>query len=496
MAGSPTSPDTPSSDYEAMRPYWLKVATILAGADAMRAAGETYLPRFASESDLDYEARRLGAKFTNLFDELTSGLADKPFAEKVSLDEASVPARAVAFAEDIDGRGNNLHVFAGTVFRSAIHYAVTWILIDYAKAKAGASLAEERAAGVRPYWIHVPALSLLAVYADTINGKEQFTHVRIAEVSKVRDGFDEVCRKRVRIFDRAPILDEAGQVIGYAKPTFQLWEQATGKETGWKLIDEGNLSIDIIPLVPFITGQREGASWVFKPPMLALADAQIEHYQAETGLKDIKGLTAYPMLAANGVQPAMEGGQVVPVPVGPRQVMYAPPIGENGQHGEWKFIEPQATSLQFLASDVKTIEQQMRELGRQPLSAQTGNLTVVTTAFAAEKGNSAVKAWALGLKDALEQAWVITAAWLKESAKPVVSVFTDFDTGADDAADVDLLKDMRRNKDISGETYRAEAKRRGVLSADFDEEAEVKRLEAEAPDEDSEEDLEAAGAVA
>jgi hypothetical protein len=45
----------------------------------------------------------------------------------------------------------------------------------------------------------------------------------------------------------------------------------------------------------------------------------------------------------------------------------------------------------------------MRNLGRQPLA--TANLTVVTTANVSMKAHSAVQAWALLLKDALEQAW-------------------------------------------------------------------------------------------
>jgi hypothetical protein len=80
-------------------------------------------------------------------------------------------------------------------------------------------------------------------------------------------------------------------------------------------------------------------------------------------------------------------------------------------------IEPDATSLKFLAEEIEKTIQQMRELGRQPLTAQTGNLTVVTTQFAAQKGNSAIQAWALNLKDAMENALRYTAMWLKEEAE-------------------------------------------------------------------------------
>lgn len=123
------------------------------------------------------------------------------------------------------------------------------------------------------------------------------------------------------------------------------------------------------------------------------------------------------MLTGNGITPPVdEKGNTVMAPIGPSVVLYAPPNTDGGQHGEWKFIEPNASPLKFLAEEIGKTEQQLRELGRQPLTAQTGNLTVVTTAFAAQKGNSAVQAWALNLKDCLEQALAYTSCGSRTAA--------------------------------------------------------------------------------
>jgi hypothetical protein len=54
---------------------------------------------------------------------------------------------------------------------------------------------------------------------------------------------------------------------------------------------------------------------------------QIEEFQQESNLKSIKELTAFPMLAGNGVSPPdkrADGSEVI-VPVGPRAVLFAPP---------------------------------------------------------------------------------------------------------------------------------------------------------------------------
>jgi hypothetical protein len=501
MAKSAAGPDTLSCDYEFMLPYWCMVETILDGAEAMRCAGVKYLPKFENESVAQYEIRREVAKFTNIYGDIAANLASKPFSEETTLGQDAGEAYQ-RLAEDIDGRGNSLHVFAENTFYHGLNNAIDWILVDYTKAApnpdgAPLSLAQEKAQGLRPYWVHIPAKRMLAVYSDVIAGTEIITHARMREDTVRRSGFEEIATKRIRVFDRAPIFEVGpnGQltdrVIDYAPATFEIWEQqAVGGRDGlqWTSVSGGTLTIGVIPLVPYITGRRKGASWRFTPPLQGVADLQIEHYQQENGLKYARDMTAFPMLAGNGVTPPMDAaGKPERVPVGPRTVLFAPPSGDAGQHGEWTFIEPSASSLTFLAAQVDVTEKQMRELGRQPLVA--AQMTVVQAGMNAQKANSAIQAWALRLKDALEQAFMLTARWLNDSAPPEVTVFTDFEVGMNDDKDVDALNTARGAGDLSRETYWEEFKRRNILSANFDPDAEQERLDEEGQAADSEAEL-------
>ena len=510
MAKTSSTPETVSTDYEAMQPYWQTVTAILGGAEAMRAEGEAFLPRFPNETADDYEYRRKNARFTNIYADVVTSLARKPFGEEVALADGA-PDRIATLAEDIDGRGNSLHVFAAETFFDGVNDAVSWVLVDYTRAAARAdglalSLADERVQGLRPYWVRIPADRMLAVYSDVVKGAEVITHARIREDVVMRDGFDEVAVERVRMFDRAPVyaMLEDGTVtdtvIDYGPATFTIYErrvEAVGRRTrsGWDIVDQGAVTLGVIPLVPFVTGKRVGGGWRFYPPLQGVADLQIEHYQQETALKSITELTAFPMLAGNGVQPDVQAGKVVAVPVGPRSVLYAPPNGENGNHGEWTFIEPSAESLRFLAEQVKATEAQMRELGRQPLSVSSG-ITVVAAAFASQKATSVLQAWALGLKDCLEQCLALTADWLNLGVEPEISWnLDDLDLTDDDKGPTSIME-ARKNGDLSRETVWAEFRRRGVLSADFDPDEEKDRLEAEMPDPDEEADLVAAAGAA
>jgi uncharacterized protein DUF4055 len=474
-------PDTPSSDYQAMIGYWSAVLTVMEGADAMRQAGERFLPRFPNETVGDYEYRRRNAMFTNIYRDIVEGLAAKPFAKETVLREGTASTAITDLTEDIDGQGNNLHVFASQTFFAGINYAVDWILIDKAPVPVGASVADEKRIGARPYWVHIPAVRVLAVYSDMIDGQEVIVHARIAEPDVERVGFAEQSVNRIRVLERPRLGPKL-----YGPAVYRIYEEVNNYPGGhreWIIVEEGSIAIGVIALVPFIVGRRKGTSWQFVPPMQDALFLQLEHYQQETNLKSIKEQAAFPMLAGNGVAPDTDAaGNAKMVPVGPKTVLYAPPNeGGSGAGGSWSFIEPAATSMTFLAADVKATEDKLRELGRQPLTAQQGNITVISTAFAASKANSAIQAWALALKDALEQALMFTALWLGDSSEPEVVVHTDFALEMESQEAPNFLLALRKNNDISRATILEEAKRRNILSPDFDADEDQQALLNEQP---------------
>lgn len=475
-------PDTPSSDYEAMAPYWRMVGAMIDGADAMRAAGELYLPRFGGESADDYEFRRKHAKFTNIFRDIVENLAAKPFSRELKIAEGSASTAIQTLVEDIDGLSNHLHVFAGNVFFAGIANAIDWILVDKTKVPEGArSRRDEAQIGARPYWVRIPAIRMLAVYSAIVGGREEIIHARVLEPAVIRNGYGEKTVKRVRVFNRVAVMD-GDRVASLAPATYELFEEVSDKygKKEWVIVESGEIAIGAIPLVPFITGRRKDGAWRFYPPMQDAAFLQVEHYQQETALKYAATNTAFPMLAGNGVPPPRKAdGTIENAPVGPKRVLYAPPNPDGGSHGEWKFIEPTAASLKFLAEQIDVTEKQLRELGRQPLTAQSGNLTVITTAFASQKGSSAVQAWALSLKDTIENALALTCQWIGDSSHTEVIVHTDFAIDVESEKATDALLTMRENSDISRKALVAEAKRRDWLSAEYDAEQDAELIAAE-----------------
>lgn len=465
-----------SPDSAAMVDYWDQTDTIVDGIKAMRLAREKYLPKFVDEEREEYDFRVAATKMTNVYRDIVEGLASKPFEEEISLVTSdkegakAIPLQIEEFIEDVDGSGNNLTVFSSNVFFNGINSAVDWIFVDFPSVDPTQvrSVADAKKAGVRPFWSRVLGRNVLEAKTAMIGGKETLTYMRIFEPGKP---------EHVRVFERTA-----------SGVTWQLFVKtdrpAPSGKTMFVLETEGVISIGVIPLIPFITGRRDGRTFRIFPTLQDAADLQIELYQQESGLKFVKIMAAYPMLAAEGVNPPVgPDGKPMKLRVGPGKVLYGKPNGD-GKAGTWKYVEPGAETMKFLADDIKSTIENLRELGRQPLTAQSSNVTVINSAVAAGKARTAVGAWALTLKDALENALVLTCTWLGiTDYSPEVNVYTEFDDFADGGADVTELGAARGRKDISRYTYWAELKRRKILAPEFDAEAEDERLLEELPSE-------------
>lgn len=478
-----------SQDSQAMMPYWKKVDDVRGGIEAMKAARKDYLPTYPGEDAEAYNFRLSLAQMTNIYSDAVGNLASKPFEQEISFPvgdgvarEDVFPPEILEFIENVDGAGNNLTRFASEVFYNGIDYTHDWIMINFPRPVQVPgrmrTRADDKAEGIRPYWTRVPATNVKEVKTINQGGYELPSYVRIHEPKS--DSQSE----RYREFEL---------VDGAVKMT--IWERLeAGQGTGEFVPVEDTptmLTITRIPMVPFITGKRDGRRWFFTAELSDALELQISLYRKESGLEFADTMTAYPMLVMIGVKSEKApDGKPMPLQVGPSRTLWIPPDG-NGNAGNAKYLEPSASSLTYMGNRIDKIKQDLRELCKQPLTAQTGNLTTISAGMAAGKTRSTVSAWGLRLKDALENALVITCEFLdisREAYDPEVVIFDEYDDFSDTSSEVTELGSARRAKDISQETYWGELKRRGILAAEFDAAAEKKRLLKESPGDEGEDD--------
>ena len=278
-----------SPDIECMVPYWDKVTDILNGQEAVKCAGTAYMPMFPDESTKDYDFRLQISKFTNIYRDVVEGLASKPFQNEITLlDGEDIPQELLDFAENVDGAGNNLTSFAALTFFNGINYALDWIFVDYPSVPNPEviTVADAKNMNLRPFWVHILAKNVLEIRTEMKGSEQIITYFRHME-----PGFGDE-PMHVREF----IKNENGQI------DWRLYVEVLNDKGEKEFIveQEGVLSIDFIPMVPFVTGRRDGKSFKFYPPMSDAADLQITLYQNESALEYIKMLTSYPMLATDG----------------------------------------------------------------------------------------------------------------------------------------------------------------------------------------------------
>lgn len=481
-----------------MSPAWDKIADILAGAISIKLAGVKYLPKFQKESESAYSLRKESAPWRPEFEDALRSLCAKPFTKVVTVDQDApevilgkvvndeTKQRQGGLADDIDGQGNSLHVFARDTFWNGVGFGLDAIYVTYPAAEGLRTKSDEAAAGLRPYWVHVRARDIIDLKLTVVGGRTLISEIRIRECAIEASGFAEAEVERIRwlqLHGGAPIWTV------FVKDANGNWT----KENDGQFVGQSE-----IPIALFFTGPRTG-NYRVKPPLADLAEMQIELYRRLSRQDQIETLAGSPMLVGSGFNPPAAEAIYVdgqrtgerPAPqieVGPGVVLFAPPASE-GVQPSWGYIQPSADNMRVIQESVDKLVQDFRRLAMQPTTPQSGNMVATGAAIDAAKAHSAVEAWANGLADALNLALAYTMQWLRLPDTVTVQMNTDFGVDLQGANEARVIGDAQKRGVVSARTERKELARRGILGPDFDEDQEEQRIAEEQEGLEPEEDF-------
>jgi hypothetical protein len=447
-----------SAAVEAMAENWPIVDALLGGTPAMRKAAKTYLPQWPGESDDAYKARKDTATLFPAFPRTVEVLAGKPFSKPVTLTD-DVPARIKDWCDtDIDLQGRNLHAFAASVSEEALSHGITGILVDYPKATNVRTKAEENAAGIRPYWVHIHASNILGWRSQRINGAEVFTQLRLLEQVIEDDGeFGEKLIEQVRVL-------YPGKWQTYRES--EKPDPTTGKPE-WILHEEGTTTLDVIPFVP-IYGRRTGFMTAV-PPLLELAHMNVEHWQSKSDQQTILHVARVPILFGKKLGEA-------PIVVGAGSM-----VTSDDEKGDLKYVEHSGAAIEAGRLSLLDLEDRMRQVGAELLVIKPGKTTVAQTVAENEAGMCALQRLIEDVEDGIDAALALTARWIKEAKGGNVQIFKDFGVATLAEASIDLLRDMNVDGTFSDESLFNEAKRRGYISPETTWDDEKKRIAQNTP---------------
>lgn len=430
---------------------------LLGGTKTMREMGETYLPKFQLEDAKQYKNRLNRTTLYPALKETLSQMNGRVFFYPIVVADVEQRIRE-NILPDVDLDGNNLDVFASEWFYSALACGVSYVLVDYTNTKDAQTLADEKAQGARPYFVHIPPSSVLGFRTERKNGKRVFTQFRYKEFVDVVDGdFGVKTIEQINVY-------EIGKVTKY-RPV----DGKTGSIEYTK-IDEVELKVvgavlDFIPIVPFVTDQSKYFG-VGKPPLLELAYLNIKHWQSQSDQDNILNTVRVPLLARTGVTEQDDlrvGGSIIDLP----------------RESNLFYVEHTGNAIGAGRESIRDLELQMLVAGAKLLVKSVIAMTESQASDERSKEISLLRLYANKFEDALDLALEYAGFWLGIKKVGNVEISGNIDNEVNPNASLDMVIKLKAAGVISTQSTFEEARRRGLIADSLTWEVEQVRLDGE-----------------
>jgi hypothetical protein len=446
------SPFVRSLDTIAQMPNWSIMAAVTRGTNHIRDLSETYLPQEPREDEDAYRTRVSRSVLSPYTSRLIEAAAGAILRKPIHIEGDPY---WLDLSYDIDGFGSNLTEYALRSLVSSLTYGHSAILVDYPAAAGARTLAEERAQGRRPYFIHVDAPQIWGWRKET--GTNRLLQVRIHDydVRPVNEfGEEQVEQMRVIYPGKYDLYTLGHETVEFS---------ATGE-----------YSLDEIPLVPIYSNRRGLLTSL--PPLLDIANLNITHYQRQADLIHALHIAAMPTLVLEGWDDTNTSASL--------GVNYAIAMQPGNKA---YYVQADATSFDAQMSEIQALEQQMSTLGVTKLFGQK---FVAESAEAKRidqaQSNSVLSILSQELESCLNQAFRYAARYVSLEP-PQITIDRDFDYYRLIGQDVAVLSDLNQAGKISDEMLLEILRRGEVLPDNVDIQEELQKITTPAsePAEDS-----------
>lgn len=220
------------ADYDANAAAWLRARDVLAGEDAVKAAGDRYLPKLDSQSDDEFKAYRSRASFFNAVGRTLDGYSGLIFrrAPFVKIPEApsggarSALASALGqFVNDCDMLGTSLTGYAKDLVTEIIGLGRAGTLVDW-----------EGEFENRAYVSLYQAEQIINWRVERVNGRSLPTLVVLSEIATTTaaDGFNNDIVPQIRVLKLVRVKAADGGDTKKASFAYQveIWQERASKK--------------------------------------------------------------------------------------------------------------------------------------------------------------------------------------------------------------------------------------------------------------------------
>lgn len=433
-AGTANTIDALSEDIRAWRRESLLPRSLMGGTMAMRNQGERFLPKDYKEKDENYRNRLNRSSLVNAFGKTVSFLGGQVFQKKIVFEDGFP---FTEYNKDIDLSGDDIDTFAKELFENGIGEGSVHILVD-TNNKDGeyTSKAEEKLAGVRPYFREIKTKNILGGIVD--GGK--LVQLRIHETREDREG-----KYGVTIVEQIRVL-EPGR-----------WEvHEKQNASAWQMVEEGETSLDYIPIVSFIPGEKK-SMLTGKSPLFDLAELNEYHWRSKSDQTNILHFARVPMLFGKMLD-------IEAMKQSPHNMTIS-----NDENGDLKYVEISGKAIEAGQKDLSETESKMAMWGLQQLIPRTGSQTATEKALSSSESNSSLGSWVTIYQAVLRRAFEIMAEYEKETLPDdALTVNQEFTIGYLDPEMVSAYQNLVDAGILSAAAAFRELKRKGFISDEMD----------------------------
>ncbi|MBE9582800.1 MAG: DUF4055 domain-containing protein [Proteobacteria bacterium] len=368
------------------------------GTEAMRIAGELYLPNLGIEKSKDYEARLKQTVLLNMFSRAIGAAVGKVFKKPIVLQEEKSDD-IQEWSKNINKEGKSLGAFAQELFRNAVKDGVSHFIVDMSQSTAE-TREEQKQKNERPYWIQFPAKQIIGWRFEIQSDIQVLTQLRRLYTAKVSDSLWGT--KNVE------------RVTVYEPGIYHVYEK--DDKGDWFLTDdEGSTGVDYIPLVSLYTDQT--GYMQARPAFLDLAYKNVEHWQSSSDQRHILKWARFAIPVVSGWDASEDK-----MSFGPSSL-----VKLTDPQAKMYFAEHKGAAIDAGFKDLEQLKEEMAYLALDPfLRSRPGNMPATTRVLDEVGANSQLSGWAKNLKAALEQGLQYTAERANTDFKGNVALNEDF----------------------------------------------------------------------
>ena len=385
--------DSLHPQYSRWLTQWKRCRDVRAGADAVKATGESALPKPGGMTDGAYGAYKMRAQVYGAFARTVDGLLGCLFRSPPSVTASD---DLTGELEDVTLLGQDLTAFSTHLLGELLTTGRAALMLDVLVGESN---------NPRPYWKVLAAEQVIAwersqgqlrriVWKESIvevDGEGEYREKERLKIAALIEGVYVL-----KTYEKQEVADGLG-----AREDWVLLNESTPLHNGDKLDHIEMLIVDLVP--------SAGATPA-EPPLLALADAVIGHYQLSADLRHALHYTALPTpwIAGRGA------GDGEPLRIGS---MTAWDLPQGASVGMLEFTGP---GVEAIAAEMTRAEQHMAALGARLLAEPTRAAeTAETTRIKSASETSVLMGLVSTASAALTQMLRWHAVWLGESEDDV-----------------------------------------------------------------------------